>query len=265
VLVGRPGPARQAVVACPVQRPGEIALSRPSCAALLVALSIVIVCAAPALAAAPVVTVAAPGTAVTGGAVAFDGSGTTDPDGDLMEYTWSIDGQVLDVESSWLSVAFAHPGRHVVALTATDSGGASTILGHPIVVTGIDRTASSLKPLGTTLVPGVTAAPEVVVRAAAVRLRHSRLRVELRCRGAKRCRGTVRIVALKGSHRTPFLLAQRSFSVAGGGPRIVHVKLGPRARSRLGRRTQVRATAFRGPVRVASIWGTATYRVPVAR
>jgi hypothetical protein len=233
--------------------------------ALLIALSLAIVCAVPALAAPPVVVVDAPASGVTGTPVAFDGSGTTDPDGELMEYRWSIDGQVLDVESSWLSVAFAHPGRHVVALTATDSTGAATIAEHPIAVTGIDRSAASLKPFGTSLAPGVRAAPELTVRASKVRLRRGRLRVQLRCRGAARCAGTLRIVALKGRHRTPFLLAQRRFSVAGGRPRTVHVALGPRARTRLGRRTQVRATAFRGPVRVASVWGTTVYRVPVAR
>jgi hypothetical protein len=211
------------------------------------------------------VTLDAPDAGVTGTAVAFDGSGTTDPDGELLEYSWAIDGQVLDIGSPWLSVAFARPGRHVVALTATDATGAATTLRHPIVVTGIDRSPSSLKPLRPTPAPGVSAAPELVVRAPKVRLRHGRLRVELRCRGAERCRGTLRIVALKGRHRTPFLLAQRRFSVAGRGPRTVHVALGPRARGRLGRRTQVRATAFRGRVRAASIWGTAAYRVPVAR
>jgi PKD repeat protein len=223
------------------------------------------VVAVPAFAASPVVLIDAPATATTGQPVAFDGDATSDPDGDPMTYVWSIDGQVLDVETSWLSVAFAHPGTHRVALTATDAGGAATTLVHTIAVTGIDRLPSSLKPLGTSLAPGVQSAPELVVRAAAVRLRDGRLRVELRCRGAKRCRGTLRIVALKGRTDRPYLLAQRAFDVAAGGPRIVHVRLGPRARGRLGHQTRVRATAFRGRVRIASIWGTAAYRVPVAR
>jgi hypothetical protein len=250
-------------LAAPATR--EIALSRPSCAALLGALSIAVLFAVPALAASPVVVVDAPSRALTGAPVAFDGSATVDPDGELLAYAWSIDGQPLGVESSWLSVAFAHPGRHVVALTATDSTGAATTLEHPIAVAGIDRSTSSLKPFGPSLVPGVRAAPELVVRAPKVRLRGHRLRVELRCRGAARCAGTLRIVALKGDRHTPFLLAQRRFDVAGGRPRVVHVRLGPRGRRRLGHHTQVRATAFRGRVRVAAIWGTAAYRVPVAR
>jgi hypothetical protein len=170
-----------------------------------------------------------------------------------MDYAWAIDGQQLDVENPWLSVAFAHPGQHVVALTATDTSGASSTAQHAIDVTGVDRSPSSLKPFGASLVPGVAAAPEIVVRAPKVRLRKHRLRVELRCRGAQRCQGT------------PVLLAQRSFDIASGGPRVVHAKLSRRARRRLGRRTVVRATAFRGKVRTASIWGTMSYRVTVAR
>jgi hypothetical protein len=232
--------------------------------ALVAALSFLIA-SSTAHAAAPVVVIDAPDSATTGQPVAFDGDATADPDGDLMSFAWRIDGQLLDVESSWLSVSFAHPGPHVVALTATDSTGASTTAQHTITLTGADRLPSSLKPLGTSLVPGVSAIPELVVRAPSVRLRKGRLRVELRCRGAERCKGTLRIVALKGRGQTPFLLTQRRFDIAAGRPRIVHAPLGPRARKRLGRRTLVRATAFRGKVRVAATWGTLSYRVPVAR
>jgi hypothetical protein len=231
---------------------------------MMAALSIAIL-PATAHAAAPVVVIDAPDTAVTGQPVAFDGDGTTDPDGDLMDYGWAIDGQKLDVENPWLSVAFAHPGRHVVSLTATDTTGAAASAQHAITVTGQDRLPSSLKPLGASLVPGVTAAPELVVQAPKVRLRKHRLRVVLRCRGAERCKGTLRIVALKGRTDTPYLLAQRKFDIASGRPRVVHARLSKRARQRLGRRTRVRATAFRGKVRVATIWGTMSYRVPVAR
>jgi hypothetical protein len=232
--------------------------------ALITALSIALI-PATAHAAAPVVVIDAPDTAVTGQPVAFDGDGTTDPDGQLMDFAWSIDGQALDVENSWLSVAFAHPGRHVVALTATDTSGVSATAQHAVTVTGADRLASALKPLGASLVPGVAAAPEIIVRAPKVRLRKHRLRVELRCRGAERCQGTLRIVALKGRLQRPHLLTQRRFDIASGRPRVVHARLSPRARKRLGRSTRVRATVFRGKVRTASIWGTMAYRVRVAR
>ena len=243
-------------------------LSRPSSrlrAALPAALCLALAMAGAARAAAPVVVIDAPDTAVTGQPVAFDGDRTTDPDGQLMSYVWAIDGQALDVENPWLSVAFAHPGTHVVSLTATDTGGASASAAHPIAVTGADRLPSSLKPLGATLAPGVAAVPEMVVRAPRLRIARHRLRIVLSCRRAKRCAGTLRIVALKGRHRTPYLLTQRRFDIASGRPRVVHAPLGPKGRRRLGATTSVRASVYRGKVRTASLWGTMAYKVRVAR
>jgi hypothetical protein len=234
--------------------------------ALLAALCIAAIVPGAARAAAPLVVIAAPDSAVTGQPVAFDGDGTTDPDGQVMDYAWTIDGQALDVETAWLSVAFAHPGTHVVTLTATDSAGTATTASHAISVTGIDRLPSSLRPLGSSLVPGVSAAPELVVRAPRIRVDNHRLRVVLSCRGAARCKGTLRIVALKGPKHTPVLLTQRRFDIASGRPRVVHARLGPKGRKRLGHDAKVRATAFRGgKVRTATIWGTMAYRVRVAR
>lgn len=233
--------------------------------AALAALAIAIVPAGVARAAAPVVVIDAPATAQTGDPVPFDGDGTTDPDGQAMTYVWSIDGQVLDVENPWLSVAFAHPGTHVVTLTATDATGASGSASHTIVLTGVDRLPSTLQPLGATTT-AATSAPEVVVKAPRIRLYKKRLRLVVSCRRATRCQGTLRIVALKGRHRTPYLLAQRYVSVTSGRPRVVHVKLGPKGHRRLGRGASVRATIYRGGrVRTAAIWGVMSYRVRVAR
>jgi hypothetical protein len=233
--------------------------------AALAALAIALVPAGAARAAAPVVVIDAPATAQTGQPVAFDGDRTTDPDGQAMTYAWAIDGQLLDVENPWLSVSFAHPGMHVVTLTATDATGASASASHAIALTGIDRLPSSLKPFGPALA-GAGSAAEVVVRAPRIRVAKRRLRLVVSCRRATRCHGTLRIVALKGRHRTPYLLAQRSMSVGSGRPRVVHVKLGPKGRRRLGRGASVRATIYRGgKVRTASIWGVTSYRVRVAR
>lgn len=233
--------------------------------AALAALAIAIVPAGVARAAAPVVVIDAPATAQTGDPVPFDGDGTTDPDGQAMTYVWSIDGQVLDVENPWLSVAFAHPGTHVVTLTATDATGASASASHTIVLTGVDRLPSTLQPLGATTT-AATSAPEVVVKAPRIRLYKKRLRLVVSCRRATRCQGMLRIVALKGRHRTPYLLAQRYVSVTSGRPRVVHVKLGPKGHRRLGRGASVRATIYRGgKVRTAAIWGVMSYRVRVAR
>jgi hypothetical protein len=153
-----------------------------------------------------------------------------------------------------------------VTLTATDSTGETGSASVVVGVTGDDKLVSSLKPVGPTLVPGVIATPEVVLQAPRLRLRRHRMRVVLRCRGTAQCAGVLRIVALKGRNRAPFLLVQRSFDIQTGGPRVVHAKLSKRARSRLGARTIVRATVFRGTkVRVSTTWATASYSVAVSR
>lgn len=241
-------------------------MSRAFVRTALLAALIAIVPTSAARAAAPVVSVVAPATAVTGDPVDFDGGNTSDPDGDAMTYSWSIDGQQLDVENSWLSVSFAHPGTHVVTLTATDATGASASASATIVLTGDDLLPSTLKPIGQDILPGIASAPEVVLQAPRQRLQKHRLRVVVRCRGTARCQGILRIVALKGRKKTPFLLVQRRFDVQTGGPRVLHAKLGPRARARLGKSTVVRATLFKGSkVRVSTTWATASYSVVVTR
>ena len=233
--------------------------------AWIAACLITILSAGAALAAPPSAVVTGPASGQTGAPVSFDASGSSDPDGQPLSFAWSIDGEDVGVEHDWLSVAFAHPGAHVVALTVTDLAGATATATRRIAVSGRDRSVASLHPLSPVL-PNVLAAPELVLRPVAVRarVRSRRLRVEVRCRRALKCAGTVRAVALVGGVQHPLLLAQRHFKVTRGGPRIVHVKLGRRALRLLARHRHVRVTAYRGRVRIASIWATYAFRVPRA-
>jgi hypothetical protein len=237
----------------------RLALFRPF-AALPAAALIALTLAATAHAAAPVAAVDVVGTATTGVPVSFDGSGSSDPEGGPLDYTWAIDGQDVGVEHDWLSVAFAHPGRHVVTLKVTDTEGLSAIAGEAVSVTGSDRTVSSLKPFGTAFGSSVAKAPELLMRAAPkIPLLGGRLRFVVRCRNATTCRGTVRAVALVGPRGRPVLLASRRFRFTAGAPRILHVRLGAKARRRLVGRTRLRVTAYHGPVRVASTWAVQNY------
>jgi hypothetical protein len=208
------------------------------------------------------------GTAATGVPVSFDGSRSSDPDGAPVDFAWAIDGEDVGVEHDWLSVAFAHPGRHVVTLTVTDAEGLTAMADATLTVTGDDRTAASLKPFGTAVGSGVADAPELLLRAAPrVPLLRSRLRFVVRCHNAPACRGTVRAVMLVGRRERPVLLASRPFTVSAGGPRILHIRLSAHARKRLrvGRRTNLRVTAYRGRVRVASTWAVQNYALRLPR
>ncbi|MBC7093918.1 PKD domain-containing protein [Candidatus Bipolaricaulota bacterium] len=55
--------------------------------------------------------------------VTFDGSGSSDPDGDIVRWTWDFgDGATGDGEI--VRHTFANPGQYLVVLTVTDSAGA---------------------------------------------------------------------------------------------------------------------------------------------
>jgi hypothetical protein len=237
----------------------RLALFRPL-AALPAAAIIALTLAAAAPAAAPVAAVDIVGTASTGVPVSFDGSASSDPEGAALDYAWAIDGEDVGVEHDWLSVAFAHPGRHVVTLKVTDVEGLSASADETISVAGTDRTVSSLKPFGNAVGSAVAKAPELLLRAAPnIPLQRGRLRFVVRCRNARTCSGTVRAVVLVGRLQRPVLLASRRFRFTAGAPRILHVQLGAAARRKLVGRTRLRVTAYRGPVRVASTWAVQNY------
>lgn len=72
----------------------------------------------------PVAKFSGPSRAVTGQAVKFDGSGSTDPDGTLVRYSWDFDatdGVKEDAAGKSISHTFTKPGTYEVTLTVTDN------------------------------------------------------------------------------------------------------------------------------------------------
>ncbi len=71
----------------------------------------------------PVARIQGPTTAVTGQAVSFDGSSSTDPDGSLVKYSWDFDaanGMQENAVGKSTSHTFTKPGTYEVTLTVTD-------------------------------------------------------------------------------------------------------------------------------------------------
>ena len=68
--------------------------------------------------------------------VTFDGSGSSDPDGDPITYAWDLDGDGLYDDSTAAQPTFTYTqsGSFTVRLRVTDSPGASSI-SDPIVIT----------------------------------------------------------------------------------------------------------------------------------
>jgi PKD repeat protein len=71
----------------------------------------------------------APATALTGQAVAFDGSGSSDSDGTVVSYAWSFGASGVKATNG-----FPTPGTFEVTLTVTDDSGATGSVTHAVPV-----------------------------------------------------------------------------------------------------------------------------------
>ena len=72
--------------------------------------------------------------AVTGAAVSFDGSGSSDPDGSIASYAWSF-GDSSSASGATPSHAYGAPGIYTVTLTVTDSAGETAGTSQQVTVT----------------------------------------------------------------------------------------------------------------------------------
>jgi PKD repeat protein len=83
----------------------------------------------------------APETPKTGDAVSFDGTGSSDPDGDTLTYLWTIDA-VPAGNGPTLTHTFAVSGGHFVQLKVTDPYGGSNTSSQTLMVANRPPTAS---------------------------------------------------------------------------------------------------------------------------
>jgi PKD repeat protein len=77
---------------------------------------------------------AIPNPVPTGQSVAFDGTGSSDPDGTVSSYRWDF-GDATVSTSSAPSHAYAAAGSYVVSLTVTDNSGSANTISHAVTVT----------------------------------------------------------------------------------------------------------------------------------
>ncbi len=77
----------------------------------------------------PTATATADGTVVkSGSAVAFSAAGSTDPDGEIANYTWNFGDGTAPVDMGNVTTAthqYAYPGIYLIALTVKDNDGAT--------------------------------------------------------------------------------------------------------------------------------------------
>lgn len=90
-----------------------------------------------------------PEPAVVGEAVQFDGSASTDADGEIHTYSWDFDGDgIVDRNTSAASISheYDEPGTVVAALVVVDDGGATDRATHRIHINDPPRATFDLRP-----------------------------------------------------------------------------------------------------------------------
>lgn len=85
----------------------------------------------------PVAVLAGPSNGTEGSSLAFDGSGSTDPDvGDVLTYAWTFgDGSMASGAAP--SHSYAENGSYTVTLTVTDSHGVTATASRSVTVTNV--------------------------------------------------------------------------------------------------------------------------------
>ncbi|HEV7993211.1 MAG TPA: DNA/RNA non-specific endonuclease, partial [Gemmatimonadaceae bacterium] len=82
---------------------------------------------------APTAAIAGPASGVEGDALSFDASASTDPDGDVLAYTWTF-GDGTTASGAAPTHTFADDGSYAVTVTATDPAGATSSATRTVVV-----------------------------------------------------------------------------------------------------------------------------------
>ena len=77
-----------------------------------------------------------PGTATVNEAVELSGAESTDPDGEIVSYEWSVDGETLTGET--VTVALEEPGEYTVELVVTDDAGETDTVTGTLVAEAAD-------------------------------------------------------------------------------------------------------------------------------
>ncbi len=103
---------------------------------------------------------------VSGSSVAFDGSGSVDPDGSIASYAWTFGDGGTSTLASPSHVYPAAGGDFPVTLTVTDNGGASNAVTHTVSVPPVQGGSVAFVAAAHSA-PGATAGKSVIVPAAA--------------------------------------------------------------------------------------------------
>ncbi|WP_460788776.1 PKD domain-containing protein [Nocardioides maradonensis] len=109
---------------------------------------------------------AAFGSTCAAGGCAFDGSGSSDPDGSVVGYSWDFgDGSPAGTGAT-TSHSYTQTGTYTVTLTVTDNGGRTSSVSHQVSIASLNKQITFVGASHSG--PGATASKSVTIPAAAV-------------------------------------------------------------------------------------------------
>jgi PGF-pre-PGF domain-containing protein len=85
-----------------------------------------------------------PGTATVDSDVGLSGAESTDPDGEIVAYEWSVGGETLTGET--VTVSRSEPGEYTVELVVTDDAGETDTVTETLVVEAADTATATPEP-----------------------------------------------------------------------------------------------------------------------
>ena len=92
-----------------------------------------------------------PETATVDEDVSLSGAESTDPDGEVVSYEWSVDGETLTGET--VTVSFDEAGEYTVELAVTDDAGETDTVTRTLVIEAADTATATPEPDTATATP----------------------------------------------------------------------------------------------------------------
>jgi PKD repeat protein len=173
----------------------------------------------------PTASFAGPASGLAGTAVTFDGSGSGDPDGSIVGYSWSFGDGTTSAAGPTTSHAYSAPGTYTVTLTVTDSGGLQSTASHQIAISAVR--------LGKVKVSGTTAAVTVGCNGASTCSFTLQMSVTETINGGKVIAVTAAARNAKTKKKT-VAVGTVSVSLSGGRTKTIQIKLNGAGRQTLG-------------------------------
>jgi PKD repeat protein len=172
----------------------------------------------------PTASFTGPASGVAGAAVTFDAGGSSDPDGSIVGYSWSLGDGTTSAAGPTTPHTYSAPGTYTVTLTVTDLSGLQSTTSHQVVISAARGGAlKATAGVGSVKVTGNTAFVTVTCKgpsAATCSVSLQMTATETSTRG-----NVVAVAAAKTTRKTTVVVGEVTVTLSGGTTRTVQIRL----------------------------------------